>query len=230
MRELLGLFGGAVHVMAVCQPSVPVLAAIALMEEDGDVSAPRSMTLMGGPIDTRCNPTAVNLLAKDRGTKWFADNVIMRVPFPQPGTMRKVYPGFLQLTGFMTMNLDAHVDAHKNLFTHLIEGDGDSADRHREFYDEYLAVMDLPAEYYLQTVETVFVRHALPKGELTHRGRPVRPEKIEKTALLTIEGEKDDISGLGQTRAAHDLCKGLPASKRAHYMQKGVGHYGVFNG
>lgn len=228
--EIFHHLGEGAHVMAVCQPSVPVLAAVALMEEDGDVNAPATMTLMGGPIDTRINPTAVNNMAELRGPDWFRRNVIMRVPFPHPGFMRPVYPGFLQLTGFMSMNLDRHMTAHRDLFLHLVEGDGDSADRHRDFYDEYLAVVDLTAEFYLQTVETVFVRHALPKGEMTHRGRLVRPQKIVNTALLTVEGEKDDISGLGQTEAAHALCTGLPKKMKTHYLQSGVGHYGVFNG
>ncbi len=228
--ELFHMYEGDVHVMGVCQPSVPVLAAVALMEADGDPHAPKSMTLMGGPIDTRIKPTEVNNLAENRSLEWFRSNVIMQVPWPHPGVMRAVYPGFLQLTGFMTMNLDRHMDAHKELFRHLIEGDGDSADKHREFYDEYLAVMDLDAEFYLQTVETVFMRHALPKGEMTHRNKPVDPSKIKRTALMTVEGEKDDISGVGQTQAAHTICTSLPESRRVHHLQKGVGHYGVFNG
>ena len=228
--EMLHHLGESTHVMAVCQPSVPVLAAVSIMEEDGDPNAPATMTLMGGPIDTRIKPTVVNNLAEDKGTDWFRRNVIMRVPFPHPGFMRSVYPGFLQLTGFMSMNLDRHVTAHHDLFRHLIEGDGDSADKHRDFYDEYLAVMDLTAEFYLQTVETVFVRHSLPKGEMTYRGRLVRPELIRNTALLTVEGENDDISGVGQTAAAHRLCSGLPKAKKTHYLQPKVGHYGVFNG
>jgi poly(3-hydroxybutyrate) depolymerase len=230
IRDILHHVGPGAHVMAVCQPSVPVLAASALMAQDGDPDIPASMTLMGGPVDTRINPTAVNDLAEKNGTAWFTDNVIMKVPFPHPGFMRSVYPGFLQLTGFMSMNLDRHVMAHRDLFRHLIEGDGDSAEKHREFYDEYLAVMDLSAEFYLQTVDTVFVRHLLPKGELTHRGRLVRPEAITNTALLTVEGEHDDISGVGQTQAAHRLCSGLPETMKAHHLQKKVGHYGVFNG
>jgi len=185
---------------------------------------------MGGPIDTRINPTAVNKLAEERGVDWFRRNVISKVPFPHPGVMRDVYPGFLQLHGFVSMNLDRHVDAHRDLFVHLVKGDGDSAQKHREFYDEYLAVMDLAAEYYLQTVDTVFVRHALPKGEMTHRGRPVDPAEIRNTALLTVEGENDDISGVGQTEAAHKLCVNIPPERKAHYLQLGVGHYGVFNG
>jgi poly(3-hydroxybutyrate) depolymerase len=209
---------------------VPVLAATALMEADNDRYAPRSIVLMGGPIDTRINPTAVNRVAEERGVEWFRRNVITKVPFPHPGVMRDVYPGFLQLHGFVSMNLDRHVDAHRDLFIHLVKGDGDSAQKHREFYDEYLAVMDLAAEYYLQTVDTVFVRHALPKGEMTHRGRPVDPAAIRNAALLTIEGENDDISGVGQTEAAHRLCVNIPPERKVHYLQHGVGHYGVFNG
>jgi poly(3-hydroxybutyrate) depolymerase len=228
--EMLQFLGGNVHVVAVCQPSVPVLAAAALMETSRDPHVPLSMTLMGGPIDTRRNPTAVNNLAQERGIDWFRNTVITRVPFPHPGFMRDVYPGFLQLNGFVSMNLDRHIDAHKNLFRHLVEGDGDSAQKHREFYDEYLAVMDLTAEYYLQTVDTVFVKHALPKGEMTHRGKPIDLSQIVRIALMTVEGEKDDISGLGQTEAAHALCSSLSADKKVHYVQKGVGHYGVFNG
>jgi poly(3-hydroxybutyrate) depolymerase len=172
----------------------------------------------------------VNKLAEERGTDWFRHNVITKVPFPHPGMLRDVYPGFLQLHGFVSMNLDRHLDAHKDLFFNLVKGDGDSAQKHREFYDEYLAVMDLTAEFYLQTVEAVFVKHALPKGELTHRGAKVDPSVIRSCALLTVEGEKDDISGVGQTEAAHRLCVNIPADRKAHYLQLGVGHYGVFNG
>jgi poly(3-hydroxybutyrate) depolymerase len=228
--SILHALGGDCHLVAVCQPSVPVLAAVARMEAEGDPYVPHSMTLMGGPIDTRINPTAVNKLAEDRGTDWFRRNVITKVPFPNAGVMRDVYPGFLQLNGFVSMNLDRHLDAHKQLFFNLVKGDGDSAQKHREFYDEYLAVMDLTAEFYLQTVDTVFVKHLLPKGEMMHRGVRIDPAAIRKTALLTIEGEKDDISGLGQTEAAHALCVNIPADRKAHYMQPGVGHYGVFNG
>jgi poly(3-hydroxybutyrate) depolymerase len=228
--DMLHALGPDTHVMAVCQPSVPVLAAAALMEARGDRFAPATMTLMGGPIDTRCNPTAVNVLAEQKGVDWFRENAIMQVPWPVPGFGRDVYPGFLQLSGFMSMNLDRHITAHKDFFMHLVKNDGDSAEKHRYFYDEYLAVMDLTAEFYLQTVETVFVRHALPKGEMTHRGVPVDPTAIRSVALLTIEGENDDISGIGQTKAAHDLCVNIPADMRAHYMQPAVGHYGVFNG
>ncbi len=228
--DMLHTLGGDVHVIAVCQPSVPVLAAVALMEADDDPYVPTSMVLMGGPIDTRVNPTVVNDLAQQRGTEWFRRHVITKVPFPNPGFMRDVYPGFLQLNGFMSMNLDRHIEAHKQLFLHLVRGDGDSAAKHKEFYDEYLAVMDLAAEFYLQTVETVFVRHALPDGEMTHRGRRVDPSRIRQVGLLTIEGEHDDISGVGQTEAAHRLCGNIPADRQAHWLQPGVGHYGVFNG
>jgi poly(3-hydroxybutyrate) depolymerase len=217
-------------VIAVCQPSVPVLAAVSLMEANDDPYVPYSMILMGGPIDTRINPNAVNKLAEKRGVEWFRQHVIGHVPFPHPGFMREVYPGFVQLTGFVSMNLERHLDAHKRMFQHLIEGDGDSAKKHREFYDEYLAVMDLAAEFYLQTVDTVFVRHALPKGEMTHRGIAVDPAAVRRVAMLTIEGEHDDISGIGQTEAAHALCVNIPADRRAHYLQPSVGHYGVFNG
>jgi len=228
--SILHFLQGDVHVIGVCQPSVPVLAAVSVMEARNDPYVPLSMTLMGGPIDTRSNPTGVNRLAEDRGIDWFRRNVITKVPFPHPGFMRDVYPGFLQLHGFVSMNLDRHIEAHRNLFQHLVAGDGDSAQKHREFYDEYLAVMDLSAEFYLQTVETVFVRHALPKGQMTHRNDVVDPSKITRVALLTVEGEHDDISGVGQTEAAHRLCVNIPESKKAHWLQPGVGHYGVFNG
>jgi poly(3-hydroxybutyrate) depolymerase len=228
--SMLHALGGDVHVVAVCQPSVPVMAAVSLMEADQDPYVPHTMVLMGGPIDTRINSNAVNKLAENRGIDWFRNHVITKVPFPHPGFMRDVYPGFLQLHGFMSMNLDRHIEAHRNLFTHLVKGDGDSAQKHREFYDEYLAVMDLSAEFYLQTVETVFIRHALPKGEMTHRGRRIDPSQIKRVALLTVEGEHDDISAVGQTEAAHVLCSNIPAEDKAHYMQPGVGHYGVFNG
>lgn len=228
--EILEVLGGDVHVMAVCQPAVPVVVAVSVMEADGNPNVPLSMTLMGGPIDTRRNPTAVNNLAQERGIEWFRSNVITKVPFPHPGFMRDVYPGFLQLTGFVSMNLDRHVDAHKRLFDNLVKGDGDKVEKHRDFYDEYLAVMDLSAEYYLQTVDLVFVKHALPKGEMTHRGKPVEPSKVTRVALMTVEGENDDISGLGQTEATHGLCSSIPSTRRVHYVQKDVGHYGVFNG
>src|SRR5437588_3700565 len=208
--SILHLLAGDVHVLAVCQPSVPVLAAVARMEAEDDPYVPNSMVLMGGPIDTRVKPTTVNALAERRGTDWFRRHVITKVPFPNPGFMRDVYPGLLQLHGFMSMNLERHIDAHRKLFLHLVRGDGDSAQKHREFYDEYLAVMDLAAEFYLQTVDTVFLRHALPPGEMTPRGLPVDLAKIKRVALMTIEGEHDDISGLGQTQAAHRLCLNIP--------------------
>jgi poly(3-hydroxybutyrate) depolymerase len=228
--EMIRCLGEDTHVMAVCQPSVPVLAATALMNQADDRLAPASITLMGGPIDTRINPTAVNSLAQEHGIDWFERNVIVKVPFPNPGMMRDVYPGFLQLTGFMSMNLDRHMNAHADLFVHLVQGDGDSAEKHREFYDEYMSVMDLTAEFYLQTVETVFINHDLPEGRMRHRGRLVDPSAITRTAVLTVEGERDDISGVGQTEAAHRLLTGLAAEKKVHYLQLGVGHYGVFNG
>jgi poly(3-hydroxybutyrate) depolymerase len=228
--SILHFLRGDCHVVAVCQPSVPVLAAVARMEAEDDPYVPSSMVLMGGPIDTREKPTAVNKLAVERGIEWFKTHVIAKVPWPHPGFMRDVYPGFLQLSGFVGMNFERHLDAHKEMFNHLVAGDGDSAQKHREFYDEYLAVMDLTAEFYLQTVDTVFVRHALPKGEMTHRGRPVDLAAIRRVALLTIEGENDDISGVGQTEAAHRLCVNIPTERKAHYLQPTVGHYGVFNG
>lgn len=227
---MLHHMGPGVHVMGVCQPAVPVLAAVALMEGRDDPFTPASMTLMGGPIDTRRNPTAVNLLAEEKSIDWFRDNAVMPVPWPNPGFMRDVYPGFLQLSGFMSMNLDRHLIAHKDFFMHLVKDDGDSAEKHRSFYDEYLAVMDLSAEFYLQTVETVFINHDLPLGRMTHRGEPVDPAVIRNVGLFTVEGENDDISGVGQTQAAHDLCLNIPQAMRAHYVQPRVGHYGVFNG
>jgi len=228
--SMLHFLGGDAHVIAVCQPSVPVMAAVAIMEADKDPYVPHSMILMGGPIDTRINSNAVNKLAEDRGIDWFRNHVVTKVPFPHPGFMRDVYPGFLQLHGFISMNLDRHIDAHHNLFRHLVKGDGDSAQKHREFYDEYLAVMDLSAEFYLQTVDTVFIRHALPKGEMRYRGRLVEPSHIKRVALMTVEGEHDDISAIGQTEASHRLCSSIPPEQKVHYVQPGVGHYGVFNG
>ena len=230
IRDMLRALGPGVHTLGVCQPAVPLLAAVALMEAEGDACSPASMTLMGGPIDTRKSPTAVNKLAQQRGVNWFRQNCLRTVPFPYPGLSRQVYPGYLQLSGFMAMNLDRHVNAHVDMFRHLVEGDGDSAEKHREFYDEYLAVMDLTAEYYMQTIETVFVRHLLPKGEMTSRGIPVDTHAIRRTALMTVEGENDDISGVGQTFATHELCSNIPPERKQHYMQPGVGHYGVFNG
>ena len=228
--RFLSAEGERVSVMAVCQPGVPCLASAALMAEDEDPARPASLILMGSPIDTRVSPTEPNRLATTRPIGWFEKNVIVTVPWPSPGFLRQVYPGFLQLSGFMQMNLDRHVDAHVEHFRHLVRGDGDSAAAHRSFYDEYLAVMDLTAEFYLQTVEEVFQKHALPKNELCLRDRLVRADAIRDTALMTIEGEKDDITGRGQTEAAIELCAGLRDEKKVHYTQPKVGHYGVFNG
>jgi poly(3-hydroxybutyrate) depolymerase len=209
---------------------VPVFAAVSALAASHDPDIPASMTLIGGPIDTRENPTEVNKHAMEKPIEWFEQHVITRVPFHYPGFMRRVYPGFMQLTGFMTMNLDRHIDAHVKLFDHLVDGDGESADAHRAFYNEYLAVMDITAEFYLQTVQEVFQEHSIPKGEFVYRDELIRPIAITDTALLTIEGERDDISGLGQTKAAHKLCASLPESKKKHHVQAGVGHYGTFNG
>jgi poly(3-hydroxybutyrate) depolymerase len=228
--EFLRLIGPNTHVMAVCQPGVPVMMATALMAAENHPSQPATMTLMGSPIDSRLSPTVPNKLAMERPLSWFEHNLVARVPLPAPGFMRRVYPGFLQLSGFMHMNLNRHLDAHRNFFANLVRGDGDNAQAHREFYDEYLSVMDLTAEFYLMTVSEVFQKQSLAKGEAMHRGRLVRPGEIRKTALLTVEGEFDDISGIGQTQAAHDLCANIPASKKMDYVQEGVGHYGVFNG
>ena len=228
--EMMEYLGENTHIMAVCQPSVPVLAAVAIMEQHKNPCAPLTMTLMGGPIDTRKNPTAVNELAEEKDIDWFRDNVIMDVPFPNAGFGRSVYPGFLQLTGFMSMNMDRHMIAQKDFFMNLVRDDGDSAERHRDFYDEYLAVMDLTAEFYLQTVEVVFIEKSLAKGTMTHRGHKVDPSAICNVALMTVEGEKDDITGRGQTRAAHELCSNIPERLKKHYEQPNVGHYGVFNG
>jgi len=222
--------GAGLHTLGVCQPSVPLIAATAIMEARKDPMSPASMTLMGGPIDTRCSPTAVNKMAQKRGSAWFKQNCIHTVPFPYPGVGRQVYPGFLQLSGFMAMNLDRHVNAHLDMFNHLVDGDGDSAEKHRDFYDEYMAVMDLDAAYYLQTIDVVFVDHALPKGAMKHRDELIDLKAIKRCGLMTVEGEKDDISGVGQTRAAHDLCVNIPEHRKQHYLQMGVGHYGVFNG
>lgn len=228
--EMLHALGPDTNVVAVCQPSVPVLAAVAVMEANDDSNAPSAMVLMGGPIDTRINPTGVNELAQTKPISWFEDNVIMRVPWPLPGFGRPVYPGFLQLSGFMSMNLDRHLIAQKDFYMHLVKGDGDSAEKHRDFYDEYLAVMDMTAEFYLQTVKTVFIDHSLPKGEMMHRGKRVDTGAIRRVALLTVEGENDDISGLGQTEAAQTISPNIPQDMRHHYVQPTVGHYGVFNG
>ena len=228
--EFISFLGPRTHVIAVCQPAVPVLAATAVLASRNCPTQPASLTLMGGPIDTRRNPTVVNDLAETRPIEWFEQNVISMVPWPNAGALRRVYPGFIQLSGFMTMNLDRHRKAHWDLFDNLVKGDCDSVAQHRKFYDEYLAVMDLPAEFYLQTVRTAFQDHSLPKGEMYHRDERVDCTAIRNTALMTVEGENDDICGLGQTQAAHDLCTNVPADEHFHYVQPGVGHYGVFNG
>ncbi|MFC3067950.1 polyhydroxyalkanoate depolymerase [Phenylobacterium soli] len=230
VRQMLTVLGGRAHVVAVCQPGPAVLSAAALMAEDQDPNRPASITVMGSPIDARLSPTVTNRLAEDRPFAWFESNMIYAVPPPHPGVGRRVYPGFVQLTAFMSMNLERHQEAHMRYLQHLMEGDGDSADKHLKFYDEYLSVLDLTEEFYLQTVDKVFQRYLLPKGELEHNGRLVRPELMTDIGLLTVEGENDDISGIGQTQAAHGLCSGLPAHLKEDYVQPGVGHYGVFNG
>ncbi len=236
VRHFLSLLGPNTSVIAVCQPAVPVLAAVSLMAAENDPNQPLGMILMGGPIDTRVSKTQVTQTAEERPLSWFKNSVVTDVPFYYPGAYRHVYPGFLQLSGFMSMNLDRHVGSHMNFFKHLVTGDGESAEFHRKFYNEYNAVMDLPAEFYLQTVDVVFQRHLLPKGQmkwrdpLTDELMDVQPNKIKHTALLTIEGELDDISARGQTTAAHDLCYSLAQSKQFHHFQLGCGHYGIFNG
>jgi len=228
--KALRVLGPQTHVAAVCQPGPLVLAAVAVMAANKEPSVPASMIFMGSPIDARKSPTAPNLLAMNRPLSWFKDNLVQTVPAPYPGALRRVYPGFLQLTGFINMNWDRHVDAHWTFYEQLVDGDGDSADKHREFYNEYLSVMDLTEEFYIQTVDEVFQRFTLAKGEMVHDGQCVDPAAITSTALMTVEGERDDISGIGQTQAAHDLCVNLPKAKREDYIQPGVGHYGVFNG
>ena len=222
--------GPGAHMLAVCQPSVPAFAAACLMSADRNPCRPRTLTLMGGPIDTREAPTAVNTLATQRPYSWFERNVIATVPYLYPGAGRSVYPGFLQLAGFMTMNLGNHLVSHWEMFKHLIEGDDDSADATKDFYEEYRSVCDMTAEFYLQTVDVVFQRHLLPKGELTHRGRRVDPAAIRDVALLAIEGERDDISGVGQTKAALSIATGLPKRLKRYHLAKGAGHYGIFHG
>jgi len=230
VREFIGHVGGAkCHAISVCQPTVPVLAAVSLMAAAGE-PIPRTLTMMGGPIDTRRSPTAVNDFGLRRPMSWFESKVVQRVPMRYPGFMRRVYPGFLQFAGFVAMNPGRHMDSHIQYYHHLVQGDGDSADAHRRFYDEYNATMDLPAEYYLETVERVFHKHLLPRGKLVVSGERVRPEAIRDTALFTIEGELDDISGIGQTEAAHGLTKGIPAKDKQHFLAPGIGHYGIFSG
>ena len=226
----LEVMGPGAHLVAVCQPCVAALAAVAIMAEDSHPAQPRSMTLMAGPIDTRVNPTEVNRLATSRPISWFERNLIGTVPLRYTGAWRRVYPGFTQLAAFMSMNLDRHVKAQLDLFCHIANGETEKAAAIRKFYDEYLAVMDLPAEFYLQTVERVFQEHALPLGELEWRGRRVNPRAIRRTALFTVEGERDDICAVGQTLAAQELCSSIRPYMKRHHVQTGVGHYGVFNG
>lgn len=236
LREFMSLMGPQTHLIAVCQPAVPTLAAVALMAADEDPNQPLTMTLMGGPIDTRISKTSVNRLAEERPLSWFENAVIDTVPAYYPGAFRKVYPGFTQLSGFMSMNLDRHVGSHMKFYQHLVRGDGESAEFHRKFYNEYNAVMDITAEFYVQTIDTVFQRHLLPRGQmkwrdpLTQKLVDVKPSAIEHTALFTIEGELDDISSRGQTTAAHDLCYNLSQKKQFHLFQLKTGHYGIFNG
>ena len=228
--RFLEAIGQGAHIVAVCQPAVPALAAVALMAEAANPAQPRSMTLMAGPIDTRANPTKVNELAGSRPISWFEKHLISTVPWGFPGAHRSVYPGFLQLAAFISMNLDRHVSAHLAQFRNLVGGDASSAEAHRLFYDEYGAVMDLPAEFYLETVQRVFQEHHLPEGRLTWRGQTVRPAAIRRTGLLTVEGERDDICAIGQTVAALDLCAGINVNLKQNHLQTGVGHYGVFAG
>jgi poly(3-hydroxybutyrate) depolymerase len=230
IREFIRYLGADMHVVSVCQPTVPVLAAVALMADAGERVAPRSMVMMGGPIDARRSPTVVNDLATHKPLSWFERCLIENVPAKYPGFMRRVYPGFLQHLGFVAMNPRRHMLAHWDFYHHLVEGDGESAEAHRAFYDEYNAVLDMPAEYYLDTIRTVFKEHRLARGTWSIRGDRVRPQAIRRTALLTIEGELDDISGNGQTEAAQGLCGGIPAGKREHLLMRGVGHYGIFSG
>jgi len=228
--EFLEAMGPGSHMLAVCQPSVPDYATAALMSAQAHPCRPRTLTMMGGPVDTREAPTAVNTLATERPFAWFQQNVIATVPSAYPGGGRRVYPGFLQLAGFMSMNLGNHMTSHWEMFKHLVRGDGESADVTKDFYEEYRSVCDMTAEFYLQTIDVVFQRHALPKGEYIHRGERIDPAAIVDVALLAIEGERDDISGLGQTKAALTLATALPETKKRYLMAEGVGHYGIFNG
>ncbi|MEM6415032.1 MAG: polyhydroxyalkanoate depolymerase [Pseudomonadota bacterium] len=221
---------GGCHAIAVCQPGPALLAAASVMAEDEDPMRPLSITIMGSPIDTRRSPTAPNVLAQERPFHWFERNMIYTTPSPYPGMMRRVYPGFVQLYSFLAMNSDRHATAHYEYFLNLVKDDGDNAEKHRAFYDEYLSVIDLTEEFYLQTIKDVFQEHSLPDGKFVHNGRLVRPSAITDTALMTVEGEKDDISGIGQTQAAHDLCVNIPSDMQLDYIQPAVGHYGVFNG
>jgi poly(3-hydroxybutyrate) depolymerase len=229
VKDFIRCLGPGIATVSVCQPTVPVLAGISLLAQEKDPAAPAVAVMMGGPIDTRRSPTVVNELAMGRPHSWFEDKVIYRVPFNYPGFMRRVYPGFLQHLSFMAMNADRHIAAHRQFFNHLIVGDGDSAESHRRFYDEYNAVLDMPAEYYLDTIRIVFQDFLLPRGKWEVRGTLVQPAAV-RSALFTVEGELDDISGSGQTEAAHQLCSNVPSEKRRHLLAKGVGHYGIFSG
>ncbi len=228
--DFLDVLGPRAHVVGVCQPTVAVLAAVAVMSEANHPATPRSMTLMAGPIDTRRNPTRVNLLAKSKDMNWFEEKMIDVVPWRYPGAGRRVYPGFIQLSAFVSMNLDKHLNAHIRQFRALAHDDTETTQTHRAFYDEYLAVMDLTAEFYLETVDRIFMKHELATGQLHYKGQRVKPEAIRKTFLFTVEGERDDICGLGQTAAALDLCANLRPVLKRHHVQTGVGHYGVFSG
>ena len=228
--KFLEVIGEGAHVVAVCQPCVAVLIAAAVMAQNNNPAQPRSMTLMAGPIDTRVNPTKVNELANSKPMDWFEKNLIARVPFRHGGAFRKVYPGFIQLAAFMSMNIERHIKAHKELYDNLRMGDFEKAKATKDFYDEYFAVLDLSAEFYLETVQRIFQEHQLPTGTVQWHGQKVEPRAIKRTALLTVEGEKDDICAVGQTSAAHDLCSGLRQYRKRHHMQTGVGHYGVFSG
>ncbi len=230
IQEFIRHLGPALHVISVCQPTVPVLAAIALMATAKDPQLPKTMTMMGGPIDPRKSPTQVNSLAVEKPFSWFENNVIYSVPPNFPGYGRKVYPGFLQHTGFVAMNPRRHAQSHWDFYQHLIRGDDDPAEAHRQFYDEYNAVLDMPADYYLETIKTVFQEFRLPMGTWEVEGKPVRPQDIKTVALFTIEGELDDISGPGQTQAAHDICSGIPANKKHDFVAPQCGHYGIFSG
>ncbi len=230
VQDFIRLLGPDLHVISVCQPTVPVLAAISLMASDNDPKLPKTMTMMGGPIDPRRSPTAVNDLAIEKSFSWFENTVIYSVPANYPAFGRKVYPGFLQHAGFIAMNPGRHAQSHREFYNHLVAGDDEPAESHRKFYDEYNAVLDMPAEYYLDTIKTVFQDFSLPRGTWVVGGKPVRPQDIKTVALFTVEGELDDISGAGQTQAAHDLCSGIPADMQQDFVAPGAGHYGIFSG
>ena len=230
IKEFIIALSPDLNIMSVCQPTVPVLAAVSLMATENHPAVPRTIIMMGGPIDTRKSPTSVNNLATEKPLSWFENHVIYTVPHKYPGYLRRVYPGFLQHAGFVAMNPNRHINSHYDYYLQLIRGDGESAENHRAFYDEYNAVLDLAADFYLETIRTVFQEHALPRGTWMVRGKPVRPQDITKTALFTVEGELDDISGAGQTQAAHDLCTGIPSSRQQDFVVPEAGHYGIFSG